>query len=44
MFDRAVGHHRLGDLNAAAVLFKKILALRPDYAAARDQLGLVYLG
>lgn len=43
MFENAVGHHRLGDLSAAALLFKKILALRPDHAAARDQLALVYL-
>ncbi len=43
LFERAVGHHRRGEFSAAAQLLKKVLSLKPDHAAALDQLAMVYL-
>ena len=43
MFERATAHHKRGELDAAAQLYKQVLTLKPDHAMACDALGLVYL-
>ncbi len=43
MFERATAHHKRGELDAAAQLYKQVLALKPNHAMACDALGLVYL-
>ena len=42
-YDRARLAQERGDFAAAAQLYKKVLALWPTHAAARDRLGFVYL-
>jgi trans-aconitate methyltransferase len=43
MFNRAVQHQGTGELGAAAQLYRKILAARPDHVAACERLALTYL-
>lgn len=43
MFERAVAQQSAGELGAAAHLYKKILAQRPDHFAACYRLALLYL-
>jgi SAM-dependent methyltransferase len=42
-YDRARRAQDAGDLTTAAQFYKKVLALWPTHAAARDRLGFVYL-
>ena len=42
-YDRGRQAQDAGDLSAAAQAYKKVLALWPTHAAARDRLGFVYL-
>jgi SAM-dependent methyltransferase len=42
-YDRARVAQEAGDLAAAAQLYRKVIALWPTHAAARDRLGFVYL-
>jgi len=43
LFRRALQQQGVGELAGAALLYKKVLAQRPDYVAARDRLAMVYL-
>jgi protein O-GlcNAc transferase len=40
---RAIRHHQSGELEKAAVLYKEILSLQPDYIHALHYLGVVYI-
>lgn len=44
LFKRGTQHHNRGELSAAASIYKKILAIQPDQAAAYDLLALAYVG
>jgi SAM-dependent methyltransferase len=42
MFTRALEHQRAGEAGAAVRLYRKILDLKPDHAAAGDRLAAAY--
>ncbi|MFZ5616795.1 MAG: tetratricopeptide repeat protein, partial [Pseudomonadota bacterium] len=41
LFDRAVENHRAGLLDAAATLYREVLASAPDHAGALSNLGRI---
>lgn len=43
LFERALGHERGGDFQAAASLYKKVLSADPQHAMACDRLAALYL-
>lgn len=43
LFNRGLEHQRAGELGPAVRLFRRVLELRPDHAAACDRLAAAYL-
>ena len=43
LFDRALARQQADELSAAADFYKKVLAIKPDHAAACERLGQIYL-
>jgi protein O-GlcNAc transferase len=43
LFEEALRHHHAGDLSQAEIVYRKALALKPDYAEANNNLGIVLM-